>query len=261
MEGPSNQADMKRNNIRCIVVILVSLMIWEVTPLPVSGQANYNQRLYNSYVDGRMELWKGILADMNRDYDRQEDPRLLYDLCFAYYGYIGYLISEEQDKEVRAMLDEAMKRIDRLEKIYGDRPDVLALQGAILGFRIYLSKFTSMYLGPRSMKYIKTAYEAADTCFNCNVEMGNMKYYTPRVLGGSQEEAVLYYEKAVQILETSSLKRDRNWIYLNTVLLLADAYKNTGRKAQACKLYEGLLNYEPRAEWIRKDLYSKCNPQ
>jgi hypothetical protein len=111
------------------------------------------------------------------------------------------------------------------------------------------------------MKYIKTAYEAADTCFNCNVEMGNMKYYTPRILGGSQEEAVLYYEKAVQILETSSLKRDRNWIYLNTVLLLADAYKSTGRKAQACKLYEALLNYEPRAEWIRKDLYSKCNPQ
>jgi len=252
---------MKRNIIRYIFVILVSFILWGVTSLAVSGQANYNQRLYESYVDGRMELWKGILADMNRDYNRQEDPRLLYDMCFTYYGYIGYLINEEEDKAARAMLDEAMKRTDRLEKIYEDRPDVLALQGAMLGFRIYLSKFTSMYLGPRSLKYIKTAYEAADTCFNCIVEMGNMKYYTPKVFGGSKEEAVLYYEKALQILETSSLKKDRHWLYMNTVLLLADAYKSTGRKASACRLYEELLNYEPRAEWIRKDLYSKCNPQ
>jgi tetratricopeptide (TPR) repeat protein len=252
---------MNRNIIRHIVVILLPFAMWGVTPLAASGQASYNQRLYESYVDGRMELWKGILADMNLDYNRQEDPRLLYDLCFTYYGYIGYLISEEEEKAARAMLNEAMKRTDRLEKIYRDRPDVLALQGALLGFRIYLSKFTSLYLGPRSLNYIKTAYEAADTCFNCNVEMGNIKYYTPKVFGGSKEEALFYYEKAVQILETSSLKKDRHWLYMNTVLLLADAYTSTGRKAQACQLYEALLNYEPRADWIRKDLYSECNPR
>lgn len=254
-------ADMKRNIFRRPVVILVSLTLWGMTPVPASGQPNYSQRLYGSFVDDRMELWEGILADMNLDYNRQEDPRLLYELCFTYYGYIGYLISIEEDKAARVMLNEAMKRTELLEKIYGERPDVQALQGAMIGYRIYISKFTSMYLGPRALKYITRAYEASDTCFNCNLEMGNMKYYTPKIFGGSREEAVPYYEKAVQLLENSSLKKERHWLYMNTVLLLADAYTSTGRKTSACRLYRELLEYEPRAEWIRKDLYSKCNPQ
>ena len=238
------------------MVIFLALLL--VVPLTVSGQASYSQRLYESFVDDRMELWKGILADMNRDFNRQEDPGLLYELCFTYYGYIGYLISIEEDKAARLMLNEAMKKTELLEAIYGERPDVLALQGAMIGYRIYISKFTSMYLGPRALKYITRAYEASDTCFNCSLEMGNMKYYTPKIFGGSKEEAVPYYERAVQLLETSSLKKDRHWLYMNSVLLLADAYTSTDRKASACRLYEKLLEYEPRARWIRERLYSKC---
>lgn len=62
------------------------------------------------------------------------------------------------------------------------------------------------------LQIIKTAYESADTCFNCNTEMGNMKFYIPKFLGGSKTEAVIYYEKAVAILESSKLKTDHNWI-------------------------------------------------
>ena len=131
----------------------------------------------------------------------------------------------------------------------------------MLGYRIILSKFSSLFLGPKALKYINTAYESASTCFNCNTEMGNMKFYTPKFLGGSKTEAVQYYEKAVEILEKSKLKTERNWIYMNAVLLLANAYKETGQQEQACHLYKQLLEYEPAAEWIRKDLYSKCQTQ
>lgn len=222
---------------------------------------DYNKRLYQSYVHDQMPLWKGIISEMTLEYEKNHDKALLYDLCFAYYGYIGYLISQENERAAKNELEDAMKRTEELDKAFNGRHDVLALQGALLGYRIILSKFTSMYLGPRAKRYIYTAYESSDNCFNCNIEMGNMKFYTPKFLGGSKTEAVQHYEKAVRILETSRLKADHNWIYMNSVLLLANAYMETGQQEPACSLYSQLLEYEPSADWIRDDLYSKCKSE
>ena len=219
---------------------------------------NYTQRLYETYVNDQMQEWERIIANMEEAYEDTGDGPLLYELCFAYYGYIGYLISLEEDKLAKNMLNKAMKRTKQLEEIMEEKPEVLALQGALIGYRIILSKFSSMFLGPKALRYIKAAYETGDNCFNCQTEMGNMKFYTPKFLGGSKPEALPFYEEAVKIIENSRLKTDRDWIYMNTVLLLANAYKETGQMDKACALYENLLAYEPRAQWIREDLYSKC---
>jgi tetratricopeptide (TPR) repeat protein len=251
MEGKRSNTEMKR-------AVLIPLMFVLALSTNGQGRIDYNKRLYQSYIHDQMHLWKGIISEMGAEYEMKNDKALLYDLCFAYYGYIGYLISQENEKAAKAELEDAMKKTEELDRVFDGRHDVLALQGALLGYRIVLSKFTAMYLGPRSMKYIKTAYESRDIYFNCNVEMGNMLFYTPKILGGSKTEAIQHYEKAVDILETSKLKADHNWIYMNTVLLLANAYNENGRQDLACKLYWQLLKYEPAADWIRKDLYSKC---
>ncbi|TFH25228.1 MAG: hypothetical protein E4H10_09585, partial [Bacteroidia bacterium] len=211
---------------------------------------DYNRRLYHSYIKDEMHLWRGIIEEMCQKYEMTRDVVLLYDLSFAWYGYIGYLISMEEDKEAKKELHEAEKRVEELGEILNDRHDVMALHGALLGYRIVLSKFSSLYLGPRALKYIETAFESADTCFNCNVEMGNRLFYTPRFLGGSVSESVPHYEKAVELLEASSLKTEHNWIYMNTVLMLANVYKETDQKELACLLYKQLLEYEPGADWV-----------
>jgi tetratricopeptide (TPR) repeat protein len=251
MERKKNRPDMKRLT-TLILLLAITLLARPQEP------TTYREKLYDSYVRGQMQEWEQIITDMELDYEKSERLELLYELCFAYYGYIGYLLSEEEDKAAKHALDKAIKKTKLLEKSLGDRPDVLAMQGALLGYRIVLSKFTSMFLGPKAMKYIKKAYESGENCFNCNTEMGNMKFYTPKFLGGSKTEAIPYYEQAVSILESSSLKTDRDWIYINVVLQLANAYKETGQLDRACELWEAMLEYEPKAEWIRKDLYVKC---
>lgn len=227
-------------------------------PLCISAQESYRQRLYESYVHKRMHLWEGIIGEMNRRYEQTGDQDLLHQLCFAYYGYIGYLISEEEDAAGKESLKVALNRTARLEEVTGGSPEVLALQGALLGYKIVLSKFSSLVSGPKALRYIKKANEAPGNCFNCHMEMGNMKFYTPAFLGGSKAEAIPYYERAVELVERSSLKKERDWIYMNTLLLLANAYSETGRKDRAQALYESLLEYEPRATWIRKEYCPGC---
>jgi tetratricopeptide (TPR) repeat protein len=239
--------------------IAIILLLFAVVPHAGGQDSNdFNSRLYHSYINDEMHLWKGIIQEMNQDYELSMDEAILYDLCFAWYGYIGYLITEEGKKAAKEELKEAEKRAEELSEILHDRHDVLALRGALLGYRIVLSKFSSLYLGPRILKYLNAAYESADTCFNCNVEMGSRYFYTPKILGGSKSEAVPHYEKAVELLELSTLKTEHSWLYMNTVLMLANAYKETGQKDLACILYKQLLEYEPEADWVRTRLYSKC---
>ena len=239
--------------------VAIILLLFAVIPF-VGGQDSddYNQKLYQSYVENEMYLWKGIIVEMDQEYEMTRDIALLYDLCFAWYGYIGFLINEEDNKAAKEELRDAEQRAEELGEVLNNRHDVMALRGALTGYRIVLSKFTSLYLGPRALKYINTAYKSTDTCFNCNVEMGSRLFYTPRILGGSKREAVQHYEKAVELLETSPLKTEHNWIYMNTVLMLANAYKETDHMKLACKLYKQLLEYEPEADWVRNKLYSKC---
>lgn len=248
-----------KNKISFINGFLIAILLFTCSSIAWTQETRtYTQRLYETYVNDQMQEWERIMANMEKDYEGNGDQSLLYELCFANYGYIGYLISLEEDKAAKKELSKAMKRTKALEEMMEDKPEVLALQGALIGYRIILSKFSSMFLGPKALRYIKTAYETGDNCFNCQTEMGNMKFYTPKFLGGSKTEALPYYEIAVSIVENSSLKQDRDWIYMNTVLLLANAYKETGQPDKACELYEALLEYEPKAQWIREDLYSKC---
>jgi tetratricopeptide (TPR) repeat protein len=209
-------------------------------------------------VKNEFHLWGDIIEEMDREFEHSKDKALLYDLCFAWYGYIGYLLNEEENKAAKVQLKKAEKRADQLEELYSGRHDVLALRGALVGYRIVISKFSALYLSHRALKYIHTAYESADIYFNCNTEMGSRYYYVPRFLGGSKQKAIPYYEKALELLESSSLKPDRSWLYINGVLMLANAYKETNRLDLACPLWKGLLEYEPDAEWVRDKLYVKC---
>jgi len=240
--------------------VFVALLIFAILPSALGQEGDdYTQRLYQAYVKYEFPLWEDIIKEMDREYELSQDKELLYDLCFAWYGYIGYLLNEEENKKAKKELKKAEDRAEELEVLFSGRHDVLALRGAFVGYRIVISKFSAIYLSRKALKYVHTAYESADICFNCNTEMGSRYYYVPRFLGGSKQKAIPYYEKAVELLESSSLKTEHSWLYINGVLMLANAYKETDRLDLACPLWKKLLEYEPEADWIREKLYSKCN--
>ena len=241
-----------------IISLIMFLLVLPV-PAQYSGAEFHREKLYTYYVREEMDSWKGIIDEMEMKYHRSSNRDLLYELCFTYYGYIGFLIQQERDREAKILLDEALERSRILEKVFEGRGDILALRGALLGYKLVLSKFTAPLVGPKALKYIKRSQDYGSLYFNCNMEMGNMLYFSPRYLGGNKEKAIQYYEEAVSMLEKGPLKRDRHWLFLNTVLLLANAYVETGQKTKACRLYRQMLEYEPEATWINKDLTRHCN--
>jgi tetratricopeptide (TPR) repeat protein len=198
---------------------------------------------------------------MSAVYNKSKSRELLYELCFAQYGYIGYCLSREMEEEASAMLKDARKNAGELGELYNGRHDVLALQGALIGFRMVLGKFKAVYLGPKAFKLISTASESADIYFNCSLEMANMLFHTPAFLGGSKQDAIPHYEQAVSMLEKGLSPGEGSWLYINTVLMLASAYRELDEDDKACRIHKALLEYEPGADWIREEYVDLCGDQ
>ena len=84
---------MKKNTLILLLIGLFSSTIGQ-------DRIDYNQRLYASYIADEIDQWGRIIEEMSHEYQITDNQTLLYDLCFAYYGYIGFLISEEREKDM-----------------------------------------------------------------------------------------------------------------------------------------------------------------
>lgn len=220
-----------------------------------AGAQDYQARIYQSYLEGDMERWKEIMVDMERRYHFTGDPELLYELTEVEYGYIGWMISLKKKKEARKLLDRSEQRIEMLleQDVYPAR--TLSLKGAYYGYRVGLEPLKAPYFGRKSSDTNEKALATDPTEPQVWMEKANIEYYKPAVFGGSKEEAVPLYAKAVRLYEQDRNRTQKNWLYLNCLTGLAIAYENTGSIRKAGDLYRRILKMEPGFNWVRDDLY------
>jgi tetratricopeptide (TPR) repeat protein len=194
---------------------------------------------------------------MEQQMENSNDLSLMYELTEAQYGYIGYCLSMKRKKEAEAILEKAERQVERLLAVQGDNPRVYSLQGAFYGFRIQLQPVRAPYYGRKSEEANRKALELGPEEPQAWMERGNIAYYKPAIFGGSKDEAVPYYEKAVRLFESTPGRTTQNWVYLNCMAGLAMAYEETGEPEKAGNVYRKLLRLEPGFNWVRDDLYPR----
>lgn len=217
----------------------------------------YQARIYEAYLLGRMDRWKETMDRMEQQMENSNDLSLMYELTEAQYGYIGYCLSMKRKKEAEAILDKAERQVERLLAAEGDNPRVYSLQGAFYGFRIQLQPVRAPFFGRKSEEANRKALELGPEEPQAWMERGNIAYYKPAIFGGSKDEAVPYYEKAVRLFESTPGRTTQNWVYLNCLAGLAMAYEETGAPEKAGNVYRKLLRMEPGFKWIRDELYPR----
>lgn len=216
---------------------------------------DYQPRIYNYFVEGRMDLWKGVMKQMAQEYERSQNIRILSDLTEAQYGYIGFCIGNKQKKEAKTELAKAMKQIDFLIKEMGPTSRLLCLKGAFCGFMIRFEPLKIRKYGELSEEFNRQALELDPLEAQAWMEKANIAFYKPAFAGGDKEEAVKLYEKAVSLYEDSPEHLENSWMYLNCMVALGMAYEKTDRLRAARDLYEKILRREPSFQWVRDELY------
>lgn len=238
--------------------VLLFVSLW-LGFLAISSTAQSSARLtrmqnqiYESFVTGDVPLWERTIFELERYYQSNPREDVLYDLILARYGFIAFSL-ENEPAMARLHLDKAESELEKLFNYPSQQSNAYAFEGAFLGFRISLRPITAIRNGPRSYKAISEALEADPNNPVAWMETGNSRFYTPSTFGGSKQEALEAYLKAVQLFE-KDLPNNQRWLYLNSLVGLAKSYEFTDRKRFAIATYEKALTFEPELKWVRDEL-------
>ncbi|NLJ08275.1 MAG: tetratricopeptide repeat protein [Sphingobacteriales bacterium] len=217
-----------------------------------SKSQTYTEKLYNAYVYSKMDEWQKTIREMEKSYMEKKSDRLLFEMTHAYYGYIGFFISEGNPSKAINYIEKGESYLDYLIKKYPGWSEIHALRGAYYGFRMSIAPYKAIYLGPRSVELINKAIELDKESPFGYIEKANVEYHMPPVFGGSKQEAIRYYQKALNLLEKNG--KIRTWIYLNTYINLATVYENMGDYRTAVEIYRKILSIEPDLVLVKNTL-------
>ena len=217
----------------------------------------YRPAIYRAYLHEEMDSWKSVMKRMESQLSVSSDQTLLYDLLEAEYGYTAWLISVKRKKEAKEQLKKADGYMTRLTALGLDNARVYSLKGAFYGFRIMLEPHKAPSLGRSALEANEKAMKLDPEEPQVWLEKANMDYYRPAIFGGSKKKAVPMYEKAVELFESLPGRTQENWVYMNCLAGLGIAYEETGKSAEAGRVYRKILAMEPSFKWVKEELYPR----
>ncbi|MFP4690820.1 MAG: hypothetical protein ACLFMU_02805 [Bacteroidales bacterium] len=237
------------------LIMLSGLILLLTLPLRANksnGRTAFQNMIYRAYVHDRMSLWENTLQTMEFEYRQQPCHGLLYDILLARYGLIGYYLGTEKEEQAEAMLDQAEDYLDILSDNRSFIAEAKLFEAAFYGFRIGLQPWRGIQLGPRSSRLIDEALDINPSYPRGHIEKGNLLYYAPGVFGGSKSKAIDHYQQAIELME-ANMKNNHRWLYLSTLVSLAEAHKETGDIKKGIAILEKALSFEPDFHWVKEE--------
>lgn len=227
-----------------------------VFPLQTSSenaQSPFKKQVYQAYISGKMEGWKTAIDNMENQKKNEAD--FLLELINYQYGYVAWCLGNYKKNDAKHYLSLLEKNLVRLKNIAGETAEFHAFTAAAFGFKIGLSVWRAPFFGPKSMDHAEKALEKNSQSFQANMEMGNIWNHMPAMFGGSDEKALTYYSKALEIIESKPEEFKRhNWMYLNLLTIVGQMHQETGNPNQAKKYFEQALQIEPDFVWVKEEL-------
>ncbi len=241
---------------RLITAVLLLLLIWQTQSWAQERpcvRRTCQNLIYRSYVEDRMPLWESTLETMEFEYSLKPDDALLYDVLLAQYGLIGYYLGTDNKSKVRSTLNNAEEYLEKLENTPGYEAASRLFRASFYAYHIALRPWRSVQLGIASERLINEALELRDDYPRGYLEKANMLYFAPAIFGGSKKRSIEYYSQAVSLFE-KNMQNNHRWLYLSTLVSLANAYESTGDLRAAIATLEKALEFEPGFKWAKNEL-------
>ncbi|HYQ59081.1 MAG TPA: hypothetical protein VEP89_17185 [Draconibacterium sp.] len=237
---------MERKNDIIITLLLVFF-------LSVSAFASNKEKIYQAYINNRMDDWKTIIDSLEQN--KTQNTGYLSELVNFQYGYIGYCLAEDDDKKAKHYLDLAEENLEILENKNFNPALINAYKAAFWGFKIGIQPIKAPIYGRRSIKHADLSLEQNNKLPFAHVQYGNAYFYMPAVFGGSKEVAIEHFLLAIEQMEKKPAELENDWNYLSLLSLTGQSYEELEEYEKAKAKYEKALKFEPNFKWIRDELY------
>jgi tetratricopeptide (TPR) repeat protein len=218
----------------------------------IYGQQLHQEKILNAFFSDNREDWYGAMVEYKNSLGQPGLEDQLY-LVNYYYGYIGWLLSDNEDDQADKYLNQGEELILELLKVYPNNATLLAYRGTWYAFEMDISPYKTPFLGPKSLRYINQALETDPENIQGLIERGNALYFMPSQFGGDKLETIRLFQKAIQLMEKSDdFKID--WLYWQVRARIGQAYEATNQDSLAKKQYEEILAICPDYKWVKDEL-------
>ncbi|MFN8805813.1 MAG: tetratricopeptide repeat protein [Bacteroidota bacterium] len=208
--------------------------------------------MYQAYLNRSAETWKKAVDLTAKELTaKPNDPTKQMDLAYAYFSLLNGSMAMPNDDLFDEYISDAKKF---LKKIVEDNPksgEAAAMLSSIYGNEIGKSPMKGMLLGSKSSSLAeKGILFEPNSPLAWSVYASN-KYYTPSSFGGDLQEAIKGWEKTIQLSQANTGTLKDNWLYLNAIVFLGQAYEKASSRDKAIAAYEKALVVEPQFQYAK----------
>jgi tetratricopeptide (TPR) repeat protein len=226
--------------------------------LAATAQDLADEKMYQAYLNLDKALWKKAVEIRQQESKQTpSDVNKQFKLAFAQFSLLTSTMATQDETLFDDYIDSTKELLGKLienEKISAESK---ALLSATYGLQMAYSSIKGITLGSKSSNL---AAEATTISRNSAIAWrmyGNNKYYTPSAFGGDVKEAITAFEKSVKLFESKPEGLKSNWLYLDTIVLLGQAYLKNEEKSKAIATYEKAISVEPSFTYA-KSLLAKA---
>jgi tetratricopeptide (TPR) repeat protein len=200
-----------------------------------------------------MANWKSIIDKMHGV--KQKSAQFMLELVNYQYGYIAWCVGNQKNDEAKKYLALAENYLLILEKRNENLSMVNAYKSAFYGYRIGMNKLLATTMGRRSVECANLAIKQNKENPYGYIQSGNIQFYMPPVFGGSKKEALVFYLKALSLMEKDAAGIVENWNYLNLLISIALSYTYVDDYPASISYLEKILRIEPGFSYVKSELY------
>jgi tetratricopeptide (TPR) repeat protein len=203
-------------------------------------------------------LWDKAVAEKQSDFDKNASNVNRWNLALAQYGLMGGTMRAREEDRFDKYYKVTEEHLETLAKDDKMKAEAKALLSGLYGMKMAYSSMMGMVLGPKSGGLIEEAMRAAPESAIVWKIQANSKMFTPAMFGGDIEESIKAFEKSLELFEKEPGTLKNNWLYIDTMVFLGQAYSSEGQWAKAVAVYEKALKIEPNLGWVKFQLLPKA---
>jgi tetratricopeptide (TPR) repeat protein len=224
----------------------------------VSAQDAVDEKMYQSYLQHDKEQWKRAVELRTQDSKKfPADANKQFNLAFTRFSLLNSAMAKKDEDLFDDYIDETKGLLKKLVDNKKVAAESKALLSAVYGLQIGFSPMKGISLGNTSSRLADEAKTLAPNSAIAWRMYGSNNYYTPSTFGGDIKKAIAALEQAIKLFESKSELTKNNWLYLDTMALLGQAYLKNEEKTKAIVVYQKAISIEPAFEYA-KQLLSKA---
>lgn len=200
-----------------------------------------------------MNEWNKFVDELTIEINKTHSEDLQFKRMIVRHLYLAYLLFNTPNSEqVDIQLEGLSKDIEDLTKSTKYGKICLAFKSPYLAYAALNNPVTAVYRLPMSFSAAKSAISEAPESPYAWSEYGNLQYCYALFIGGSFDDAVSSFQKAILLIEKNGGNSNCNWYYLNTLLFLAKSYEDGKQFDKANEVYDKILRIRPDYEAIHR---------